>query len=142
MERVQLLLDQLTEAVVEEFPEANIAVQVNPTVVVGDPSLLSLAVRNLIENAIVHGAVNRSAPIEVHVADGRVRVRDHGAGINPQLSSNPFQRGVTGGRGSGIGLALVAWIADLHGGSASMEPAAGGGTIVSIALPPPPLDHS
>ncbi|MFQ6393208.1 sensor histidine kinase [Nocardia sp. KC 131] len=142
MERVQLLLDQLTEAVVEEFPQANIAVQVNPTVVVGDPSLLSLAVRNLIENAIVHGAVNRSAPIEVHVADGRVRVRDHGAGINPQLSSNPFQRGVTGGRGSGIGLALVAWIADLHGGSASMEPAAGGGTIVSIALPPPPLDHS
>ncbi|MFG1794049.1 sensor histidine kinase [Nocardia sp. NPDC049149] len=138
MERVQLLLDQLTEAVVEEF-KSEILVQTTPTVVVGDPNLLSLAVRNLIENAITHGAVNPGAPVEVYVGDGRVSVRDHGAGLNPQLSSNPFQRGVTGGRGSGIGLALVAWIAELHGGAATMEPAPGGGTIATIALPPPTL---
>ncbi|MEV0032298.1 HAMP domain-containing sensor histidine kinase [Nocardia sp. NPDC050793] len=136
MERVQLLLDQLTESVAEEFPQADIVVRTSPTVVQGDPNLLGLAVRNLIENAITHGAVNRDAPVEVHVADGRVSVRDHGPGLNPQLSSSPFQRGVTAGRGSGIGLALVAWIAQLHGGAATMEPAAGGGTIVSIALPP------
>lgn len=111
--------------------------QANPSVVVGDPNLLSLAVRNLIENAITHGAVNRGAPVEVHVADGRISVRDHGAGLTPQLSSSPFARGVSGGRGSGIGLALVAWIAELHGGTATMEPAAGGGTITSIMLPPP-----
>ncbi|WP_280445516.1 sensor histidine kinase [Nocardia brasiliensis] len=138
MERVQLLLDQLTESVVEEF-QASIIVQSNPTVVVGDPNLLSLAVRNLLENAITHGAINPGAPIEVHVADGRVSVRDHGAGLHPQLSSNPFERGVTGGRGSGIGLALVAWIAELHGGTATMEPAPGGGTLATIALPPPTL---
>ncbi|WP_433727364.1 sensor histidine kinase [Nocardia sp. CA-129566] len=139
MEQVQLLLDQLTESVVEEFPKAGIVLRADPTVVVGDPNLLSLAVRNLIENAITHGAVNQGAPIEVHVADGRVSVRDHGAGLTPQLSSNPFQRGVTAGRGSGIGLALVAWIAELHGGTATMEPAAGGGTIAAIVLPPPPI---
>ncbi|MEV4126418.1 HAMP domain-containing sensor histidine kinase [Nocardia sp. NPDC049707] len=137
MEKVQLLLDQLTESVVEEFPRADIVLQTNPSVVVGDPNLLSLAVRNLIENAITHGAVNRGAPVEVHVADGRVSVRDHGVGLTPQLSSSPFTRGVSGGRGSGIGLALVAWIAELHGGTATMEPAAGGGTIASIVLPPP-----
>ncbi|WP_433661885.1 sensor histidine kinase [Nocardia sp. CA-128927] len=136
IERVQLLLDQLTESVVEDF-KANVVVQSSPTVVVGDPNLLSLAVRNLIENAITHGAINPGAPVEVHVAEGRVSVRDHGAGLNPQLSSNPFQRGITGGRGSGIGLALVAWIAELHGGTATMEPAPGGGTIATIALPPP-----
>ncbi|GAA1650297.1 hypothetical protein GCM10009764_84720 [Nocardia ninae] len=141
MERVQLLLDQLTEAVVEEF-QANVVVQSEPTVVVGDPSLLSLAVRNLIENAITHGAINPAAPVEVHVAQGRVSVRDHGAGLHPQLSSNPFARGVTAGRGSGIGLALVAWIAELHGGTATMEPAPGGGTIATIALPPPALGLS
>ncbi|MEV6338983.1 HAMP domain-containing sensor histidine kinase [Nocardia vinacea] len=137
MEKVQLLLDQLTESVVEEFPQENIVLQANPSVVTGDPNLLSLAVRNLIENAITHGAVNRGAPVEVHVADGRISVRDHGAGLTPQLSSSPFVRGVSGGRGSGIGLALVAWIAELHGGTATMEPAAGGGTITSIVLPPP-----
>ncbi|MFC9433264.1 sensor histidine kinase [Nocardia sp. NPDC057030] len=138
MERVQLLLDQLTESVAEEF-KANVVVHSSPTVVVGDPNLLSLAVRNLIENAITHGAINPGAPVEVHVAEGRVTVRDHGAGLNPQLSSNPFARGVTGGRGSGIGLALVAWIAELHGGTATMEPAPGGGTLATIALPPPGL---
>ncbi|PXX66387.1 signal transduction histidine kinase [Nocardia tenerifensis] len=136
MERVQLLLDQLTESVIEEFT-ANIVVQSSPTVVIGDPNLLSLAVRNLIENALTHGTINPAAPVEVHVADGRVSVRDHGAGLQPQLSSNPFARGVTGGRGSGIGLALVAWIAELHGGTATMEPAPGGGAIATIALPPP-----
>ncbi|MFI2477971.1 sensor histidine kinase [Nocardia xishanensis] len=141
IERVQLLLDQLTESVAEEFPQADIVVRTSPTVVQGDPNLLGLAVRNLIENAITHGAVNRHAPIEVHVADGRVSVRDHGPGLNPQLSSSPFQRGVTAGRGSGIGLALVGWIAQLHGGVATMEPAAGGGAIVSIALPPSSPDR-
>lgn len=138
MERVQLLLDQLTESVVEEFPDKRIVLHTNPTVVLGDPNLLGLAVRNLIENALTHGAVNPHAPVEIFVGDGRVRVRDHGAGLNPQVSSNPFQRGVTTGRGgSGIGLALVAWIAELHGGNATMEPASGGGTIATIALPPP-----
>ncbi|MFD6255929.1 sensor histidine kinase [Nocardia sp. NPDC060256] len=141
MERVQLLLDQLTESVAEEF-KADVVVHGSPTVVVGDPNLLSLAVRNLIENAITHGAVNPGAPVEVFVAEGRVSVRDHGAGLHPQISSNPFQRGVTGGRGSGIGLALVAWIAELHGGTATMEPAPGGGTIATIALPPPTLGLS
>ncbi|MEV6273713.1 HAMP domain-containing sensor histidine kinase [Nocardia sp. NPDC051832] len=139
MERVQLLLDQLTESVIEEFPQAKVHVQTFPSVVVGDPGLLGLAIRNLLENAITHGAVNRGSPVEVHVADGRVSVRDHGPGLNPQLSSNPFERGVTAGRGSGIGLALVAWIAELHGGTATMEPAAGGGTIATLTLPPPPI---
>ncbi|MFC9892245.1 sensor histidine kinase [Nocardia sp. NPDC127579] len=137
-ERVQLLLDQLTESVIEGFGPANILVETVPCVVIGDPGLLGLAIRNLVENAITHGAVNRGAPVEVHVADGRVSVRDHGPGLNPQVSSNPFDRGVSAGRGSGIGLALVAWIADLHGGSAGMEPAAGGGTIATLTLPRPP----
>lgn len=141
MERVQLLLDQLVEAVVEEFPGRHILVQAEPTVVIGDPALLSLAARNLIENALTHGAVNPKAPVEVYIGQGRVTVRDHGAGLSPQLSSNPFQRGVTSGRGSGIGLSLVAWIAELHGGTATMEPAPGGGTLATIALPPPPISQ-
>ncbi|WP_435593604.1 sensor histidine kinase [Nocardia sp. bgisy118] len=142
MERVQLLLDQLTEAVIEEFPNAGIVARTQPSVVVGDPGLLSLAVRNLLENAVTHGAMNRGAPVEVYVTEGRVSVRDHGPGLNPQVASNPFQRGVTGGRGSGIGLALVAWIAELHGGTVTMEPAAGGGALATIALPPPVLGQS
>ncbi|MET9216741.1 MULTISPECIES: sensor histidine kinase [unclassified Nocardia] len=137
MERVQLLLDQLTESVVDEFDNPRLVLQPNPTVVMGDPHLLALAIRNLVENALTHGAVNPRAPVEIYVGEGRVCVRDHGTGLAPRLSSNPFDRGVTAGRGSGIGLALVAWIAELHGGTATIEPVAGGGTIATLLLPPP-----
>ncbi len=134
LEQVQLLLDQLTESVIDEFDAAPITLRADPTVVVGDPNLLGLAIRNLIENAVTHGTVNPHAPIEVFVGGGRVCVRDYGAGIAPTLSSNPFHRGVSGGRSSGIGLALVAWIADLHGGTAIIEPAEGGGTMATLVL--------
>lgn len=137
-ERVRLLLDQLVESVAEEFGGAAVLeLRTEPTVVVGDPELLALAVRNLIENAITHGALDPRAPVLVQVAGGQVLVRDHGPGPEPGVSSDPFGRGVSGGRGSGIGLALVAWIAELHGGVASLEPAAGGGTIAVLRLPPP-----
>lgn len=139
-ERTMLRLDQLVEAVAEESGDARIAMTAHPSVVVGDPQLLSLAVRNMLENALTHGAVNRSAPVEVHVAEGRVSVRDHGPGIDPVMSANPFNRGTAGRSGrNGIGLALVAWVAQTHGGNASIEPAVGGGAIATLWLPPADL---
>ncbi|MTJ61790.1 sensor histidine kinase, partial [Nocardia seriolae] len=79
-ERTMLRLDQLAEAVAEEAGDPRIVVTAHPSVVVGDPQLLSLAIRNMLENGLTHGAVNRAAPVEVHVAEGRVSIRDHGPG--------------------------------------------------------------
>ncbi|MFI1913425.1 sensor histidine kinase [Nocardia sp. NPDC020380] len=136
-ERTMLRLDQLAEAVAEEAGDPRITVTVHPSVVVGDPQLLSLAIRNMLENGLTHGAVNRAAPVEVHVAEGRVSIRDHGPGVDPVMSASPFNRGAAGRSGrNGIGLALVAWVAEAHGGNASIEPAAGGGTIATLWLPP------
>ncbi|RDI69186.1 sensor histidine kinase [Nocardia pseudobrasiliensis] len=139
-ERTLLRLDQLAETVAEDLPHARITVDARPSVVLGDPELLSLALRNMIENAVHHGSVNKLAPVEVHVAEGRVSVRDHGPGIDPALAANPFDRGAVGRSGRhGIGLALVAWVARVHGGNAAIEPAAGGGTIATLWLPPAEL---
>ncbi|QLY30109.1 sensor histidine kinase [Nocardia huaxiensis] len=136
-ERTLLRLDQLAEAVAEESGDPRIVVTAHPSVVVGDPSLLSLAIRNMLENGLTHGAVNRTAPVEVHIAEGRVSVRDHGPGVDPVMSASPFNRGAAGRTGrNGIGLALVAWVAQAHGGNASIEPAVGGGTIATLWLPP------
>lgn len=136
-ERTLLRLDQLVEAVAEESGDPRIQVITQPAVVNGDPQLLSLAVRNMLENALTHGAVNRAAPVEVHVAEGRVSIRDYGSGVDPIMSANPFNRGTAGRSGrNGIGLALVAWVAQAHGGNASIEPAVGGGTIATLWLPP------
>ncbi|MRH89022.1 two-component sensor histidine kinase [Nocardia sp. SYP-A9097] len=139
-ERTMLRLDQLAEAVAEEAADERILVTAHPSVVVGDPQLLGLAIRNMLENGLTHGAVNRSAPVEVHIAEGRVSVRDHGPGVDPVMSASPFNRGSAGRTGrNGIGLALVAWVAQAHGGNASIEPAVGGGTIATLWLPPADL---
>ncbi|MFF2552107.1 sensor histidine kinase [Nocardia sp. NPDC058058] len=136
-ERTMLRLDQLAEAVAEEAADDRILVTAHPSVVVGDPQLLSLAIRNMLENGLTHGAVNRSAPVEIHIAEGRVSVRDHGPGVDPIMSASPFNRGSAGRTGrNGIGLALVAWVAQAHGGNAAIEPAVGGGTIATLWLPP------
>ncbi|GAB2446648.1 sensor histidine kinase [Nocardia tengchongensis] len=136
-ERTLLRLDQLAETVADEAADERILVTAYPSVVLGDPQLLSLAIRNMLENGLTHGAVNRSAPVEVHVAEGRVSIRDHGPGVDPVMAANPFDRGTAGRTGrNGIGLALVAWVAQAHGGNASIEPAAGGGTIATLWLPP------
>jgi hypothetical protein len=43
---------------------------------------------------------------------------------------------VTGGRGGiGVGLAIVRWVAELHGGRAYVAPTSGRGALVELALP-------
>lgn len=132
-EMVPLRLDQLVESIVDEFPSRHVTLKTTPTVVAGDPDLLGLAVRNLIDNALTHGARTH---VEVTVAGGRVTVRDHGPGLDPSLTADPFDRGVTGPTGHhGIGLAIVRWVAQTHSGAATIAPAHGSGTIATITIP-------
>lgn len=143
VELTPLRLDQLVEQVVDELPydEADVTVRTRPTVVLGDPDLLTQAVRNLVENALRHGAPADGPPlVDVHVAAGRISVRDNGPGIAAADREKVFGDRVTGGRdgrdGVGVGLAIVRWVADLHGGTARAIRAPGGGALVELALPP------
>jgi len=139
LEMTPLRLDLLVEQVVDELPHrgASVSVRTEPTVVVGDPDLLAQAVRNLVENALRHGAPAHEAPlVEVCVAAGRVSVRDHGPGIAAGERERVFGDRVTGGRGGvGVGLAIVRWVAELHGGRADVAPTVGDGALVELALP-------
>ena len=139
LELTPLRLDLLVEQVVDELPHrgARVSVRTEPTVVLGDPDLLTQAVRNLVENALRHGApVGEPARVEVYAGAGKVTVRDHGPGIAAGERERIFGDRVTGGRGGiGVGLAIVRWVAELHGGRAYVAPAAGGGALVELALP-------
>lgn len=107
----------------------------------GDAKLLRRLLRNLLENAVRHGA----PPVEVEIgrdAAGRPRieVRDQGPGI-PEAEREriftPFYRpqgSPEGGGGWGLGLALVRKIALRHGGQAICAPRSGGGTVFVITL--------
>ncbi len=130
----RLHLDQLVEGVVAECGVAGIELRTEPTVVQADPDLLALAVRNLIDNALVHGGT----PVEITVAEHAVTVRDHGPGLDPDLA-DPFAHGSTGAGGRhGIGLSLVQWVARAHSGSVALGSAPDGGTIATLTLPAPP----
>lgn len=131
-EREPLRLDLLVEQILDGY-DAEIALTAQPSVVLGDPELLGQAVRNLVDNALRHGG---GTGVAVTVADGRIAVRDHGPGVPAADRERMFERTATGeGGGTGIGLSIVAWVAGLHGGSARLLAADGGGTVAELVLP-------
>lgn len=149
VERTPLRLDQLVEQVAEEVmlpPGVELTLQAEPSVVPGDPELLAQAVRNLLENAARYGAApGEPARVEIGVAAGRVSIRDHGPGFpEPAPGAAQTARGRTGrGTGSrppavggtGIGLPIVRWVAELHAGTVEFTTAPGGGALVELRLP-------
>ena len=110
----------------------------------GDRDLLSLAVYNLVENALKFTSVDE--PVEIRaLEDGRsifVEVADSGPGIQSEDLPKIFEelyRGsnARGVEGSGLGLALVHRIVTLHGGqiivrSRQEDPR---GTVFTLRLP-------
>jgi len=110
-------------------------VQVEPTVISGEPERISRAVSNLLDNA------RRWSPaggiVEVALRGGALVVRDHGPGFEPTDLPRVFERFYRSDRarampGSGLGLAIVRQAAEAHGGSAEAENAAGGGAVVRV----------
>ncbi len=109
----------------------------------GDPELLAQLVSNLIENALRH--TPDGSPIAVTLSswgDGVVlAVSDRGPGVPDAARDKVFRRfyrldASRGAAGSGLGLSLVAAIADLHGMTVSLEDASPGLT-VRLTLPAP-----
>jgi len=109
-----------------------------------DANAFTLAVLNLIDNAIKYAADGKRIAIAVVCDDDRIEltVRDWGPGIDPEEHERIFDRFYRARairlapiRGSGIGLALVQHIARAHGGEASVTSVPGHGATFRIWLP-------
>jgi signal transduction histidine kinase len=109
--------------------------------VLGDRDDLRRAIWNLADNALKY---TRAGWVELSLAvhDGRaeVRVADSGIGIEDEHIDRLFDRfwrapSVRGMAGSGLGLAIVKWVAELHGGTVSVESQLGRGSVVTLELP-------
>ena len=112
--------------------------------VTGDRDLLSLAVYNLVENALKYTSPNDSVEVRA-LEDGKavvVEVADSGGGIASDDLSKIFEELYRGSNarsteGSGLGLALVNRIILLHGGQIDVRSRQNGprGTVFTVRLP-------
>ena len=139
---LRAIADAEVSRVAEAHPERDVSLAMNGAVVVqGDPSLLARAIGNLIDNAANHSIDGGAIRVTVGSRGGKARVvvEDAGPGVPPERHEaifDRFYRGPDVGRrgiaGSGLGLPIVRRIAELHGGTAAIEPADGVGRFVLI----------
>ncbi len=102
--------------------------------------LLREAIVNLIDNAVRYAGRGAAITVRLRRAgdDVWIDVEDNGPGLAPELRDRAFERfvrGATTGDGCGLGLAIVREIAERHGGSAALLPAAPHGCIARLTLP-------
>ena len=109
----------------------------------GDAFILRAAVTNLLENAIDFSPCGGKVEIGLKSPDGQavLTIRDHGPGVPDYARDKIFERFYSlrhhtmKRKGTGLGLTLVREAAELHGGTITLEPAEGGGTLATLTLP-------
>jgi len=115
-----------------------------PVVVSGDAARLRQVAANLLSNALEHTPANTPVHVRVAMRDGEatLEVADEGPGLSPDDASRVFDRffRVDESRsrddgGSGLGLSIVAAIAQAHGGRVAVETAPGAGARFIVTLP-------
>ena len=135
-------LDEVVEDAVERartrFPSVSWEVDgLEPTIVDGYPDRMERAVWNLLENAGKWSADGGS--VDVSLAGGELRVRDHGPGFAEEdrpLVFDRFYRSAAARSmpGAGLGLAIVREVAEAHGGTVTAENANDGGAVVRLSV--------
>ncbi|MEZ0342075.1 ATP-binding protein [Mycobacterium sp. pV006] len=135
------LLDRAAHDAMRVYPDLEVSLVPAPTVIiVGLPTGLRLAVDNAIANAVKHGGATRVQLSAVSSRAGvEIAIDDDGVGVPEEerkVVFDRFSRGSTASHsGSGLGLALVAQQAELHGGTASLEASPLGGARLLLRLP-------
>jgi len=148
LEREPVELDEVVSEAVETAqavePERPIALEAEPASVLGDRDRLRQIVDNLLVNVRSHTPAG--APVSVRVAcrngHALVEVADSGPGLSPEETERDFERfyradpsRARASGGVGLGLAIVAAVAEAHGGSVAAESEPGRGATFRITLP-------
>ena len=144
----ELLAGAMRLALADDEVQSSVSVctSVSAPPFLGDRIKLRQAIRNLVENAIQAQSAGARVDVTLTLEEQEivVRVADAGPGVPPEIRHrifDPFYTDHAGG--TGLGLALVAAIARLHGGTAqvSSEPSSTlGGAEFLIRFPNQPVD--
>lgn len=136
--RLDVLTSEAVHRMRQRVPHAGIAADLQPCMVHADPAGVDHAIRNLIDNAVKWSP--RGCAVHVVVADASVSVTDHGPGIPDEDLPHIFERfyrapAARGMPGAGLGLAIVARIAQANDATAGVRTGPDGSTF-TLRFPP------
>jgi two-component system phosphate regulon sensor histidine kinase PhoR len=112
--------------------------------ILADPNAISMALFNLLDNAVKYSGDCKRIHVTVARSNGTVdiAVQDEGLGIpesERQKIFDKFFRGSSAGvkkiRGSGIGLSITRQVAEMHGGEVRLVSEVGRGSTFTLKLP-------
>jgi signal transduction histidine kinase len=144
LRRTDVDVHELLETIVTRFrrraEDAGRRIEVtapDDLVLLGDRRLLEQALSNLVENALRHGAGTVGLDAREHDGSVTIRVTDEGEGFPPEFAGRAFERfsraeQSRGTPGAGLGLSIVATIAQAHGGYATPSSKPAG---IALTLP-------
>ena len=108
----------------------------------GSDQLLRRALYNLLENGLRYGGEDPRVSVKLRRESGRtiLEVSDNGIGIAPEHQERIFDRFYQAdparfGKGTGLGLAMVREIAQIHEGSVAVSSSPGEGSTFTMSLP-------
>jgi two-component system, OmpR family, sensor kinase len=142
IDMVPLVINAVTDALNMDGSRSITVVAPAPVPVAGDEQRLDQLIHNLLANALVHTPAG--TPVEVTVANrgGRavLQVKDRGPGMDAEQASRIFDRFYRGNAarsdgGSGLGLFIVAAVAQALGGQVTVDTALGRGAVFEVVLP-------
>ena len=148
LERVPVDLDEVVGEAVETAqavdPKRPIDLHTDPAVVVGDRVRLRQIVDNLLANVRAHTPTDSPVSVTLTRVNGtaEIAVTDSGPGLNDEHLEHVFERfyradasRARASGGVGLGLAIVAAVAEANGGTVSAISEPGHGATFRIAVP-------
>ncbi len=142
-------LRALTESVVQllkrdpVFAELQVIIEGAAPPLKADATMLTIAIQNLLINSAQATQGRGEVTVRLGAADGwhSIEIADTGPGIPAEIRAalfRPFK--TTKARGTGLGMATAKRLTELQGGRIEVACPAGGGTIVTLFLPSPPIE--
>ena len=143
-EKVDLatVAEDVLDVLGDRLGDRRVHAALEPAVVSGDPVLAERLVANLVDNALRYNLPGGEVWVSTRTVagGGELTVANTGPVVDPADAGRifqPFERlsDRTSHDGFGLGLAIVASIAAIHGGTATARPRDGGGLSVTVTIP-------
>jgi len=146
------LVDQVAQEFTDRLAAAAHRIEKAPSpagavLIRADREALTLALRNLVDNALKYSPDSSTVRVAVAATDGSVAVsvEDHGPGVTAEERRAIFRKFTRGAaarslnvKGTGIGLTMANEIVKAHGGRLELDSELGRGSIFTMVLPAMP----